>query len=290
MARVRIIVTTTALAAALIGLAPTASADNVVFIGGTGTGIIPQGKPRGLIDPFVPNVDNITSPVYDGSPIANPQNGVPIIAPIVAAQPGPTVVIGASKGAQVARGIEAVDTRTDTQYVYIGDPDGPNGISRRSGLSPKPRPATHNVRIVNAEYDGVGDMPDRFNPLATVNALAGWAFIHTQYGNGTDADPLTHLGNGRNTVVRNPNGTTTTHTLIPTKHLPLLKPLRDTELTLTHQARRTDALEAAIRPVIDAGYSRNDKPKQTSVKPKTVAPSKKQVPDHAAANSEAGTE
>lgn len=66
-------------------------------------------------------------------------------------------------------------------------------------------------------------------------------------------------------------GTTTTRHLIPTRNLPILKPLRDTELTLTRQTRISDALNAALKPAVDAGYSRNDA-KDTDAKPaKTVS-------------------
>lgn len=274
--------------AAMLLASPDSHADDVVFIGGTGTGIVPQGDPHSLVDPFVPHVDHLTAPVYDGSPIANPQAAVPAIAPIVAAQPNPTVVIGLSKGAQVAHGVEAVDTRTDTRYVYIGDPDGENGLSHRLGTSPKPAAPTHNTHTITGEYDGFADVPDRFNPLAIANAAAGIVFVHTQYGTGSADDPLTRIGNGRTTVKRNPNGTTSTTTLIPTAHLPLLKPLRDTELTLTRQSAMTDALEAAIRPAIDAGYSRNDAPKAVKAGTTGNATSDNASTSHNATSSTAG--
>ncbi|AXH48846.1 membrane protein [Mycobacterium phage Steamy] len=257
--------------AAAILLAPTAAADDAVFIGGTGTGIVPQGDPTGLVQPFVPNIDHLTDVQYNGSPVANPSDGVPIALDAVRGTEGPTTIVGLSKGAQVAHGVEAQDTRTDTKYVLIGDPDDDHGISRQFGLSGPKRDFTHDVNIVVGEYDGVGDMPDRFNPLASLNAIAGWAFVHTQYGNGTADDPLTHLNDAKVSTSKNPNGTTKTRTVIPTAHLPLLKPLRDTELTLTHQTRLTDSIEKALKPHIDAGYSRNDTKDGNKVEPATKA-------------------
>lgn len=275
-----------AIAAMMLATPDADAATDVVYLGGTGTGMPVIGTPNGTAyaHVLVPDVDQITNVVYDGSPIANPQASVPVGLAAVKATNDPTVIIGVSKGAQLAHGVEARDTRTDTTYVYVGDPDGQHGISRTLGLSPKPVEPTHDTVTINAEYDGIGDMPDRFNPLAIANAAAGWAFIHTKYGAGGVDDPLTSIEAATVTVRKNRNGTTSTTKLIPTKHLPILKPLRDTEKTLTHQTRITDAIEGAIRPTIDAGYSRNDKPaKQTGSTTKTVAPSKEQAPDRAPA-------
>ncbi|QBJ00263.1 hydrolase [Mycobacterium phage Pharaoh] len=266
--------------AAAILLAPNASADeggtDAVYIGGTGTGYnLPVlgtgGDGASFAHTFVPNLDQLTNLDYDGSPVANPQASVPGALAAVKATDGPTVVIGLSKGAQVAHGVEAQDTRTDTRYVVVGDPDSDHGISRAFGLSPRQTVKTHDWDEVVAEYDGVGDMPDRPNALAFANAIAGWAFVHPNYGEGGVDDPLTHLGDATVTSSKNPNGTTYTKHLIPTAHLPLLKPLRDTELTLTHQSRISDALEAAIKPQIDKGYSRNDTKGGNKVEPSTKA-------------------
>ena len=57
----------------------------------------------------------------------------------------------------------------------------------------------------------------------------------------------------------NSAGGTVTDILIPTAHLPLLQPLRDLGLNVFGHV---DGLEAALRPIVDAGYSRND-PKPT---------------------------
>ena len=282
-----------AAAAVTVLVTPTALAQaqhDAVYLGGTGTGTPLAGASgtggggSSFARTFVPDLDQLTNVDYDGSPVANPRSSVPIAQAALDATDDPAVVIGLSKGAQVGHGLEAVDTRADTRYVFVGDPDDDHGVSRTLGLSPAQPAYTHDVTIIAAEYDGVGDFPDRpANVLAVANAVAGWAFIHPNYGAGGDGDPLTHLAEGTSTSSKNPNGTTLTHTLIPTRNLPLLKPLRDTELTLTHQTRITDAIEGAIRPAIDAGYSRNDKPAKQTGTTKTVAPSKEQAPDRAPA-------
>lgn len=270
-----------AIAAMLLATPDADAATDVVYLGGTGTGydlagvLGTGGDGNAFADVFVPTgLDQTIAVKYDGSPIANPQSSVPLALAAVKATDDPAVVIGLSKGAQLAHGVEAQDTRTDTRYVVVGDPDSDHGISRTFGLSPAQTVKTHDWDEVVAEYDGVGDMPDRFNPLATINALAGWVVIHPNYGSGTAADPLTRLDEATVTSTKNPNGTTFTRHVIPTATLPMLQPLRDTELTLTHQSRITDSLNAALKPVVDAGYSRNDVVKTgNKVEPTTKAPS-----------------
>lgn len=254
-----------AIGAALLA-SPDAKADtNVVYIGGTGTGMVPFNPtvPQGFVAPFVPDVAAATSVRYDGAPWAQPAAGAPRAAAAVAVQDGSTVVIGLSKGAQVARAVEARDTRTDTRYVLIGDPDDDHGISRAMGFSAPKHVFTHDVNIVTAEYDGVGDFPDRPNALSVVNAMAGWQQLHTQYGTGKASDPLTHIADAKVTTSTNPNGTTTTRTLIPTKRLPITQGLRNTMKAFGHTAadKVVDRIDARLRPQIDAGYSRNAKPK-----------------------------
>jgi hypothetical protein len=267
-----------AAAAAGILMAPTASADtDVVYIGGTGTGTgLPVlgtgGDGKAFADALVPGFDDLHNVVYNGSPVANPHWAVPDALKAVQGTDDPATVIGLSKGAQVAHGVEARDTNPNTQYILIGDPDDDHGISRTFGLSPKPREFTHNVNIVVGEYDGVGDMPDRPNALAALNAIAGWAVVHPNYGSGTASDPLTRLDDATVTTSKNPNGTTKTRTLIPTKNLPLTQGLREIERHITGGTWNTDQLDKALRPHIDAGYSRNDKPKDgNKVSPTTKA-------------------
>ncbi|AHJ86609.1 DNA binding protein [Mycobacterium phage Jolie2] len=297
----RIAITTTALAAALavLPIAPATAASDAVYLGGTGTGTgLPAllgtgGDGSAFARAFVPDLDQRTDVIYNGSPVANPHDAVPAALAAIQATDDPAVVIGLSKGSQVARAAEQQDTRTDTRYVLVGDPDDDHGISRTFGLSAPKQEFTHDVEIVVAEYDGVGDMPDRPNLLATANALAGWAFVHPNYGTGGDADPLTRLDEAKVTTSKNPNGTTTTRKLIPTRELPLLKPLRDTERTLTRgRDDFTDAIEKPLRDRIDAGYSRNDKPKTTTTTPKSTTTSSTRTTDTGSdtgSGSDAGT-
>ncbi|OBJ40300.1 hypothetical protein A5630_25450 [Mycolicibacterium mucogenicum] len=274
------IAATAAIGASLLA-GPEAHADtDVVYIGGTGTGMVPTSAtvPQGFTAPFVHDVGTATNVKYNGAPWANPHAAAPKVSTIVQQQTNQTTIIGLSKGAQVARAAEQRDTRTDTRYVLIGDPDDDHGISRHFGFSPPKRAFTHDVNIVTAEYDGVGDFPDRPNYMAVMNAMAGWQQLHTQYGTGKASDPLTRLNEARVTTTTNPNGTTTTRTLIPTKHLPITQGIRNTLKRFGHTTadKVVDQMDAKLRPTIDKGYSRNDKPKASkpAKAPKTTKVSK----------------
>lgn len=242
-----------------------AAKTDVVYIGGTGTGMVPHNPNVGigLTAPLGLDVDEAVSVLYDGAPWAHPANGAdPARAAMEAVQGDPITVIGISKGAQATHYVAATDTRQDTHYVRIGDPDGDGGISRHFGFSPPKAENTHDTTEIFAEYDGVADWPDRFTGgLAEANALMGWVLDHTQYANGTARDPLTRLDEAEVTVTTNPNGTSTTRMMIPTHALPLTRPLRDVEHGLTGRTVVTDRIDGALRPIIDSGYSRNDKPK-----------------------------
>ncbi|AGT12992.1 PE/PPE family protein [Mycobacterium phage KayaCho] len=292
------LLTTAACAATVAALVtPTALAaakTDVVFIGGTGTGMKltevfgTGGSPTGLTDPFVTDRDQLEVPIYDGAPWANPQASVPQVAAVVAQTDDPAVVIGLSKGAQVTHGVEAQDTRTDTRYVVIGDPDSDHGISRAFGLSPAQTVKTHDWEEIVAERDAVGDFPDRpWNLLATAESLASWAVVHPQYGNGGADDPLTRLDEAEVTVTKNPNGTTFTKRVIPVRELSILKPMRDTERTLTGNDRLTDEVERHLKPAVDAGWSRNDRKPTTKTdaddKPAKDATTKETKADRAEA-------
>lgn len=265
-------IVTTALAAAMLtltvpGAVQVASAADAVFLGGTGTGYVPQGNGSGFAKHFVPDLGTSRAVLYDGAPWANPHDAVPKTLVAIQTTPSPVWVIGLSKGAQVARATERVDTNPDTHYVFIGDPDGPNGISRVFGFSSPATIPTHDVDIVFGEYDPFADWPDQPNVFAVLNAVMAIP-VHLAYGNGSSGDPLTRLDEAVVTVTDNGNGTTTTTRIIPTKHLPLTMPLRETERFLTGQTGLTDGVDSVLRPIVDSGYSRNN-PKPA---PKPVAP------------------
>lgn len=122
----------------------------------------------------------------------------------------------------------------------------------------QPIPVTpYDVMVVNGEYDGAADWPNRpFNLLAVANALAGSGAFEGFGSVHFDAiftDPATVPAENVTTTVNALGGVTTTY-LVPTPDLPLLRPLP------THGVPKpaVDALTALLRPVVDFGYSRND--------------------------------
>lgn len=260
----------------------------VLVLGGTGAGYVP---------PFTDaTLDRYTAPVvsapyvakehrYDGAPWVPPQASAAAlnaaVAAAVAARPAgapPVVVVGLSKGGQVATAAAQRDDApapADVRYVTIGNPDGPTGFSTRAGWTPAPGEVRHNADNVFGEYDGFADWPDRFTfGLAEANALMGIGYVHLDYGTGSDTDPLRRLDEADVTVEDNvdadgvANGTTTTTRIVPTRHLPLTRPIRDTLRTFGQGTDGLDAFERhVLRPAVDAGYSRNDADADARVAP-----------------------
>ncbi|MCV7422543.1 PE-PPE domain-containing protein [Mycobacterium yunnanensis] len=130
-------------------------------------------------------------------------------------------------------------------FVAIADPTRPgHGALAQLGYQTAETP--YDTVYFTREYDGLADLPDRFNVLALVNAAAGIVYLHPYYG---DLPADLPVKNTSTTV--NGAGATITDVLIPTQHLPMLQPLRNLGINV-------DGLEATLKPMVDAGYSRND--------------------------------
>jgi len=137
-------------------------------------------------------------------------------------------------------------------FVAIGDPTRP-GHGALSQIGYRTVDTPYDTVYFTREYDGFADLPDRFNVLAIANAAAGIVYVHPYYGQLPANLPEKNV-----TTTVNGAGGNVTDVLIPTAHLPLLQPLRNLGMNV-------DGLEAVLRPMVDAGYSRND------VKPAPVA-------------------
>jgi diacyltrehalose acyltransferase len=102
-------------------------------------------------------------------------------------------------------------------------------------------------------YDSIADWPDRpDNWMALANAVVGLATGHTAvaFTNPSMVPPQ----NIRTTV--NSKGAKTTTYLIPEQHLPLVLPFK----YLGVPEDTLNQLDAVLKPMVDAGYSRNDNP------------------------------
>ena len=186
---------------------------------------------------------------------------------------GPTVVLGISQSALVVDAVQrrlAADPNApgpdQLSFVVVADMNRGNGIFTGFrgvflpvlNYIPEPEPVTpHDVLVVAKEYDGWADFPDRsWNLLATLNAIAGSGII-PGFGsehNATVSADLSQVPQKNITTTVNSAGGTTTTYLVPTPDLPLLAPL--TNLGVPKPV--VDTLNNLLKPVVDAGYSRND--------------------------------
>jgi hypothetical protein len=185
----------------------------------------------------------------------------------------PAVVVGISEGSLVL---------DEVQRRLAATPDAPQpdeiefvtiaGLNRGNGLftlfrglfipifnyTPQPEPVTpYHTTVIMKEYDGWADFPDRpWNLLSALNAIAGSGVIpgFPSEHNATINTDLSQVPDSNVTTTTNSAGGITKRYLVPTPDLPLLRPLGD----LGFPAAIVDALNALLKPIVDAGYSRND--------------------------------
>ena len=188
---------------------------------------------------------------------------------------GPGTTIGLSEGALVLNAVQARLANDPTApppdqltFATFGDPVarhafGESFLTQMFPVGsvvpsldyriPPPVESQYDTEMFVSAYDSIADWPDRpDNWMALANAVVGLATGHTAvaFTNPSMVPPQ----NIRTTV--NSKGATTTTYLIPEKHLPLVLPfgyLGVPEETLNQ-------LDAVLKPMVDAGYSRNDNP------------------------------
>ena len=181
---------------------------------------------------------------------------------------GPLAIVGQSEGAVVLDTVRArlvndpsAPPPDQLKFVLFNSPTrGLASTLFRDGtripfvdvtVTP-PVDSRYDTSAVIHEYDFWGDFPDRpWNLLALLNAVAAMAFVH-QLANDIPAQ----VAPENITTVVNSKGASDTTYFVPTMTLPLTEVLR----VIGVPNRAVDALDNVIRPVIDAGYSRNDKP------------------------------
>jgi PE-PPE domain len=198
----------------------------------------------------------------------------------VAALPSPatidsgSVIFGYSQGANVA----TVYKRNFNQYwasnpagapqvtfVLIGNGNRPNGgaLERFNGLfipgleftangatpttTAGAAPGQITTYDIAQQYDGFADFPTNpLNVLADANALIGISLVHLNY-----------QGVNPNQAVFQATYGDTAYYLIPTYPLPLLMPL---DLVPVVGPIAVDALDPALRVLVEAGYNRTTNP------------------------------
>ncbi len=202
------------------------------------------------------------------------------VADGVAALPSPatidsgSVIFGYSQGANVA----TVYKRNFNQYwasnpagapqvtfVLIGNGNRPNGgaLERFNGLyipilnfsfngatptnTVGAAPGQITTYDIAQQYDGFADFPTNpLNVLADANALMGISLVHLNY-----------QGVNPNQAVFQATYGDTAYYLIPTYPLPLLMPL---DLVPVVGPIAVDALDPALRVLVEAGYNRTTNP------------------------------
>ena len=241
----------------------------------------PAGMLQGrLLEPYLPGLglDSL------GESVAVGENNLDAA---IRGTGGPTVAIGMSEGTLVLDEEQARLAHDPTapppdrlSFAQFSSPSISHGFGKSFMTAifppgtfvpvvdytmPKPVESQYDTTIVAAAYDGFADFPDRpENLISVANSLVGAAIVHTPaaFTGPANVPPQ----NIRTTT--NSRGATTTTYLLPAKYLPLTMPL--------HYAGVPDditaQIDAALRPMVDAGYSRNDNPATAPINVDPAAP------------------
>ena len=259
----------TAVAASALALvsAPGAAAEDALFLGGTGGGVL---RPDQVARYWWPNgADTHAAIDYPASGDFGPSIAAGVAALREAmAERRPVTVAGVSQGALVIRAYQqylenAPSDRpdpADVTFVLFGDP-----ANARTGLvhvvpvlkgllglpdgSVQDLNTPYHTITVTREFDFFADFPNAqpWNVLAVANAVAGWVFVHTDYEGDLLATPGTKYFSETNAA-----GGVNEYYLVPTKHLPLTQPLR-----WFVPSPVVDTIDRFLRPAIDMAYDRD---------------------------------
>ncbi|OBF31599.1 PE-PPE domain-containing protein [Mycobacterium sp. ACS1612] len=200
------------------------------------------------------------------------RNGVARAARVVDEIDGPVVVIGESMGSMVASRLARTlansaepPSKDDIRFVLIAPPEA--GVAKwfkvgtfipllNYRVSRVPESPYHTT-IVIGEYDFWADPPDRpWNLISLANAVMGMAFVHGPPI--AAADPANVPKANTTTTTNSAGGTVVTH-FVPTPKLPLTQVFR----LIGVPDKIVDQADRILRPIVDAGYRRHDKPGDT---------------------------
>lgn len=213
-------------------------------------------------------VDYPASLFAPGTANAHIDIGVTRLEAEIAQRQGPLAVVGHSQGAEVLdrvrtrlQGDPAAPAADQLQFVLFNSPT--RGLATtlfQEGVRvpivdvtvTPPAESRYDTSVVINEYDIWGDFPDRpWNPVTLLNAVAALVFVHSL----TDTAPSEFPPEDVTAVVNSLGATDTTY-FFPARRLPLTEVLRIVGVA----DEIVDVLDEALRPMIDAGYSRNDQP------------------------------
>jgi hypothetical protein len=205
------------------------------------------------------------------------------------------VIFGYSQGANVASTVKGqlalangglIDP--DTTFVFIGNPNRPNGglFERGAALGTVPildatfgnptptntaEPGVINTTDIAFQYDGVADFPAYpLNFLADLNAIAGFAYVHGTYLAPDGDEPPTETPFGytpaelqaaMNDPANQQIHGDTLYITIPAKSLPIMVPFLQLG-TATGTSALVNPVVALLQPatqtLIETGYDRTD--------------------------------
>ena len=203
--------------------------------------------------------------------------------------PAHIVIFGYSQGAAVASiekgNLAGVNNTDQLSFVLIGNIDRPNGgLFTRLGFlgtvpfldatTGEPTPTDTGIQTTDIafEYDGVADFPLVLtNPLAVLNAIAGFEYVHGGYLNPTGKNPgalpygykPATLQAAINDPANQQTFGDTTYITIPATSLPILYPLVQLGASTGTSALVTpivDLSQPTLQTVIDLGYDRSINP------------------------------
>ncbi|HVQ50330.1 MAG TPA: PE-PPE domain-containing protein [Mycobacterium sp.] len=267
--------------AMLIALPSSAIAATAIMVGGLGQTTLNDTTMSMALNGTFTGIDPVSETPWQRINVSWPADAAPIwgtrsladsvavgTANLIAAikttystTPGPITVLGTSAGSLVvdeAMRVLANDPtappKSAINFVVLGDAtqklagtnSNPiwNPFDTLSGYTYGPPPVTpYNLKVVNYEYDGFADFPDRWwNLYAVVNAVAGGLLLHAA----TWFVDLPTADAGMTETKNSMDGLTTTYLVHPetlplVQLFPQLAPIQDW-----------------LKQQIDAGYSRND--------------------------------
>ena len=229
-----------------------------------GTGFYPNATPQVINYPA-----SVTDPGTIGKHITE---GTDNLDAAIKALTGPADIVGQSQGSMVLNEEQARLENDPTapaadQLTFLLFADPLRGLLNTlfkngkeltfTGLvSEPPVQSRYNTVVITMQYDLWSDTPDRpWNLLALANSLVAATTEHAWASFPPSIVPPQNIS-----VTTNPLGATTTTYLVPATHLPLTEPLR----LLGVPAKLVDALDAALLPAINEGYSRYDSPGTTT--------------------------
>ena len=251
--KVRVAAVAAALAvSAVIGQAPTASADTVLTFEGGVVGLQPwfHFTPLQLQGDLCKSPNTCQPVNYFAMPLGqwfNDQGAIKLNQALDALPAGTqTVLFGHSQGGQVIysalRGWAAnpatAPDPADVSWVSIGNPENTFG-----GKAPDPIPANspYQGTEVIRQYDGWADWPtDKGNLLARLNAVVGQQLVHPNYWN-VDLNAPSNIRYVEGNV---------TYVFVPNPMLPLV------QLTGPFAPLLNPILDPILRPIVEAGYNR----------------------------------